>query len=64
MKRLVFYEDPNADPLVETGSVICGDPAGMIETATGPKCADALVVGDRYRWPDGACVRIDAIEES
>lgn len=63
MRRLVFYEDPNADPLVETGSVLCGDAASMIDTATGPVRADALVVGNLYRWPDGTCSRIDAIEE-
>ena len=62
MHRLVFYEDPEADPLIEQASVSCLDDAAMIGTACGPKRADMLLVGDHYRWPDGSCRLIDAVE--
>jgi hypothetical protein len=62
MIRLVFYEDPNADPLVEQAAVSCYDDAAMIATSIGDKRADSLVVGDYYRFADGSCRLIDAVE--
>jgi len=45
MRRLVFYVDPNADPLVETGSIGCGDDAAPVNTSMGLVRADEIVVG-------------------
>jgi len=62
MRRLVFYVDPNADPLVETGSIGCGDDAAPVNTSMGLVRADEIVVGSYYKYEDGSCRRVDAVE--
>lgn len=61
MRRLVFYVDAEADPLVELCSVALGDDAAMVATACGLKRADQVEVGDQYKW-GGTCRRVDAVE--
>jgi len=64
MRRLVFYVDPTADPLVEAGSVSCGDDDGPVNTSVGPVRAGDLVAGNYYKYEDGTCRRIDNVEVS
>ena len=64
MLRLVFYVYPVADPPVVACTVTCADGNAMITTSLGPVRADQLVTGVYYKWNDGTCRKIDAVEES
>ena len=64
MRRLIFYVDPLADPLVVASEVrLCLDDR-LITTASGSKRADAIRTGDAYRFPEGRVRIINRVEQS